>query len=97
MERTSLRGCPEEHCRQSRSYPRGWGRAGPDCAIRIDSTLTKGQILETIHLDGIDIALSKESITTLLAEKRREFNELKGRFDAIGFLGLKKKKPHALL
>ncbi len=55
--------------------PKGWGRAGPDCAIRADSTLTKGQNPETIHLDGIDIALSKESITTLLTEKRREFNE----------------------
>jgi uncharacterized protein len=77
--------------------PKGWGRAGPDCAIRVDSTLTKGQNLETIHLDGIDIALSKESITTLLTEKRREFNELKGRFDAMGLELEKEKAARALL
>ncbi len=65
--------------------PKGWGRAGPDCAIRTDAQLSKGNdMTETIHIDGIDIALSKESITTLLAEKKRELNELRGRLDAIG-------------
>jgi hypothetical protein len=65
--------------------PKGWGRAGPDCAIRTDATLTKGQdVTETIHLDGIDVALTKESIITLLAEKKRAFEELKGRLDAMG-------------
>lgn len=72
--------------------PKGWGRAGPDCAIRTDSTILKGQdVTETIRIDGIDIALSKDSISNLLAEKRRELNELRGRFDAIG-LELEKEK-----
>jgi hypothetical protein len=49
--------------------PKGWGRAGPDCAIRTDSTSAKGQdVTETIRLDGIDIALSKESIGNLLSQ-----------------------------
>lgn len=47
--------------------PKGWGRAGPDCAIRIDSTLSKkADVTDTIRLDGVDIVLSKDSITTLL-------------------------------
>ena len=41
-------------------------------------------MIETIRLDGIDIALSKESISNLLAEKKRELEEMKGRLDAIG-------------
>jgi uncharacterized protein len=77
--------------------PKGWGRAGPDCAIRADSILTKGQILKTIHLDGIDIALSKESITTLLTEKK-DVSSMSSRADLmLSGLSLKKKKPHALL
>jgi hypothetical protein len=65
--------------------PKGWGRAGPDCAIRTDATLTKGHdVTDTIHLDGIDVALTKESIITLLTEKKRAFEELKGRLDAMG-------------
>jgi len=78
--------------------PKGWGRAGPDCSIRTDSTSHKGQdVTETIRIDGIDIALSKESITNLLAEKRRELSELKGRFDAIGLELAKEKAERAAL
>lgn len=72
--------------------PKGWGRAGPDCAIRIDSTSAVGNtVTETIRIDGMDIALSKDSITTLLAEQKREYNELRGHFDALG-LELEKEK-----
>jgi hypothetical protein len=39
----------------------------------------------------MDIALSKDSIMTLLAEQKREYNELRGRFDALG-LELEKEK-----
>ena len=78
--------------------PKGWGRAGPDCAIRTDSNSPKGQdMTETIRIDGIDIALSKDSIATLLAEKKRELNELRGRFDAIGLELEKEKAARALL
>lgn len=78
--------------------PKGWGRAGPDCAIRTDSTSHKGQhVTEILHLDGIDIALNKESITNLLAEKRREFNEVKGRLDAMGLELEKERAARAAL
>jgi uncharacterized protein len=68
--------------------PKGWGRAGPDCAIRKDSnSLNQNQGLphmtETIRLDGVEIPLTKDSMTALLAEKRCQFEELKGRFDAM--------------
>ena len=54
--------------------PKGWGRAGPDCAIRTDSQYpqpTQGivKMTETMRLDGVEMALTAESITTLLAEK----------------------------
>lgn len=39
---------------------------------------------DTIRIDWLDIVLSKESITNLLAEKRRELNELRGRLYAMG-------------
>jgi hypothetical protein len=78
--------------------PKGWGRAGADCSIRTDSTLTKGHnVTETIHLDGIDIPLSKESISNLLTEKKRELDEMKGRFDAIGLELEKEKTARATL
>jgi hypothetical protein len=74
--------------------PKGWGRAGPDCAIRADSNqITKGLLpmSETIRLDGIDVALTADSILALFAEKKRQFQELSGRLDAIG-LELEKEK-----
>jgi len=78
--------------------PKGWGRAGPDCTIRTDSTLVKGHnVTETICIDGIDIALSKESITNFLAEKKRELHEAKGRLDAMGLELEKEKQARALL
>ena len=51
--------------------PKCWGRAGPDCAIRTDSTSAIGNnnMTETIRIDGMDIALSKDSITTLLGNE----------------------------
>ena len=67
--------------------PKGWGRAGPDCAIRTDSPLfTKGKshMSEIIRLDGVDVALTPDSITTLFAEEKRQYQELRGRFDAMG-------------
>lgn len=72
--------------------PKGWGRAGADCAIRTDSTSPEGQkVTETICIDGIEITLSKESITNFLADKKRELNEIRGRLDAMG-LELEKEK-----
>ncbi len=47
---------------------------------------------ETIRLDGEEVALTKDSVTALLAQRRREFEELKGRFDA---MGLELEKAHA--
>jgi uncharacterized protein len=67
--------------------PTGWGRAGADCAIRTDSQPPiQGvkNMTDVIRLDGVDIAFTVESITTLLAEKKRQFEELKGRLDAQG-------------
>ena len=40
--------------------PKGWGRVGPQCAIKTDSK--KETIMETVRLDGHDIALNKEDI-----------------------------------
>lgn len=80
--------------------PQGWGRAGPDCAIRLDkNSLQQGitNMTETIHLDGVDIALTKESILTLLADKKREVNELKGRLDAMGLELAKAQEVNAAL
>ena len=68
--------------------PKGWGRAGPDCAIHSDSknqSLPKEKpMAETIRLDGIDVALSAENIGALYAENKRQVQEYKGRLDAIG-------------
>lgn len=60
--------------------PEGWGRAGAECAIRRDSILLKGQSMtEFISVDGNDIALTKEAVAHLLAEKKREFNEVRAK------------------
>jgi hypothetical protein len=74
--------------------PRGWGRAGPDCAIKTDSSPPPQGIpvmSEVLRIDGVDLALTVDNVTTLLLEKRRQFEELKGRFDAQG-LELEKEK-----
>jgi hypothetical protein len=85
--------------------PKGWGRAGPDCAIRSDSKIyTEGKSMnETFRFDGVDIALTSESVTALLNERKRQYEELRGRFDAAG-MELEKEKvaraalehPHAI-
>lgn len=67
--------------------PRGWGRAGPDCAIRNDSKLISLQgttMNESVRLDGVDVALSPENITNLFAEKQKQYQEVVGRLDAMG-------------
>ena len=74
--------------------PKGWGRAGPDCAIRTDSQqLTQGipNMTEVIRLDGVDVALTPDNIMALFTERKRQYDELRGRFDAIG-LELEKEK-----
>ncbi|MCA9508972.1 MAG: DUF2213 domain-containing protein [Myxococcales bacterium] len=72
--------------------PKGWGRAGPDCAIRTDSQMKQGEnMTEVIRVDGLDVAFTKESISLLLDEKKRQYEELRGRLDAIG-LELEKEK-----
>ena len=65
--------------------PKGWGRAGPDCAIHTDSntTITGPIMSETIRLDGVDVALNIANITNLFSEKQRQYQELAGRFDAL--------------
>jgi hypothetical protein len=66
--------------------PKGWGRAGADCAIRNDSKLIQQQgpsMNETVRLDGVDVALSPENITNLFAEKQKREQELLGRLDAM--------------
>lgn len=67
--------------------PKGWGRAGPDCAIRNDSRTIQPQGLnmsETVRLDGVDVSLSPENITNLFMEKQKLIAELEGRLDAMG-------------
>ena len=67
--------------------PKGWGRAGPDCAIRIDSNdlnYKENPMNETIRFDGIDVALTKDSVTVLFAKRSHDLQEVKGRFDAMG-------------
>ncbi len=66
--------------------PKGWGRAGADCAIRHDSKLIQPQgptMNETVRLDGVDVSLSPENITNLFAEKQKREQELVGRLDAM--------------
>ena len=73
--------------------PTGWGRAGADCTIRTDSkTTTTGTAMsEVIRLDGVDVAMTPDNIKTLFSEQKKQFEELSGRFDAIG-LELEKEK-----
>ena len=52
---------------------------------------------ETIHIDGVEIALSKDSISSLLADKKRELQEIKGRLDAMGLELEKEKQARAAL
>ncbi len=76
--------------------PKGWGRAGPDCSIRTDSQQpksTKGtlEMTEVIRIDGVDVALTTDNVTALIAEKKRQLQEMTGRLDAMG-LELEKEK-----
>ena len=79
--------------------PKGWGRAGPDCAIRTDSqSPSQGKPMnETLRLDGVDVALTPESVTALLNERKRQYEELRGRFDAVGIELEKEKAARAAL
>lgn len=78
--------------------PKGWGRAGPDCSIHTDSKSPIGkEMTDTVRIDGLDIALSKESIGNLFAEKKRELNELRGRLDAMSLELDKEKSARASL
>lgn len=80
--------------------PTGWGRAGADCSIRTDSQQpTQGitTMSDVIRLDGVEVALTAESITTLLAEKKRQYEELRGRLDAMGLELEKEKSARAAL
>ncbi len=80
--------------------PKGWGRAGADCSIRTDSqTPTQGNLkmTEVIRLDGVDIALTPDVIGALLSERKRQYEELRGRFDAIGLELEKEKAARAAL
>lgn len=66
--------------------PKGWGRAGSDCAIRNDSnTLLEVKAMsEIVRLDGVDVALTPDNITTLFAEQKKQLLEMTGRLDAVG-------------
>lgn len=51
--------------------PKGWGRAGPDCAIQIDSRnpqLAEKPMTETIRLDGVDVAFTTDNVSALYVE-----------------------------
>lgn len=68
--------------------PKGWGRAGAECAIRTDShklLSTEGisKLSETVRLDGVDVLLAPESIIALFEQRKRQYSELKGRLDAM--------------
>jgi hypothetical protein len=73
--------------------PKGWGRAGPDCAIRNDSQkITTGtRMTELIRLDGVDVPMTPDDIKALLVERKSQVEELRGRLDAMG-LELEKEK-----
>lgn len=73
--------------------PRGWGRAGPDCAIKTDSQSPKGNsaMSEIVRLDGVDVPLTKDGVIALFSEKERQYEEMLGRLDAIS-LELEKEK-----
>lgn len=68
--------------------PKGWGRAGPDCSIHTDSKQRPPSkdipMIETLRLDGVDIALTADSISALFAERKRQMQEQAGRLDAMG-------------
>jgi hypothetical protein len=73
--------------------PKGWGRAGPDCAIRNDSQQIKTgtSMSELIRLDGVEVAMTPDAIKALFAERKSQVEELRGRLDAMG-LELEKEK-----
>ncbi len=80
--------------------PKGWGRAGPDCAIRIDSqTPTQGNFVmtEVVRFDGIEVPLTADSVVALLSEKKRQLQEIAGRLDAMGLKLEKEKAARAAL
>lgn len=52
---------------------------------------------EVIRLDGVDIALTPDAIGALLSERKRQYEELRGRFDAIGLELEKEKAARAAL
>jgi hypothetical protein len=67
--------------------PKGWGRAGADCSIRTDSQTQlqeKLPMTEIMRFDGVEIALTRDSISTLLIEQKRQLEEMRGRLDAMG-------------
>ena len=77
--------------------PKGWGRAGPDCAIHIDSKTKEKPMTETLRLDGVDVALTAESVSALLAEKKKQIQEYQGRLDAMGLELEKERQARAAL
>ena len=52
---------------------------------------------EIIRLDGVDVALTPDNITSLLTERKRQYEELRGRLDAIGLELEKEKATRAAL
>jgi hypothetical protein len=82
--------------------PKGWGRAGADCSIRTDShkpQLHEGRLKlsETVRLDGVDVLLAPESITAHFEQRKRQYSELMGRFDALEQELTEEKKARAEL
>lgn len=80
--------------------PKGWGRAGPDCAIRIDSqTSIQGNstMTEVIRFDGVEVALTADSVIALLSERKHQLQEITGRLDAMGLELDKEKAARAAL
>lgn len=80
--------------------PKDWGRAGADCSIRTDSQTPKQgkpHMSETIRLEGVDIAPTQDAIGALMSERKRQYEELLGRFDALGLELEKEKTKRAAL
>ena len=52
---------------------------------------------ETVRLDGVDVVLTPDTIIALFNEKKRQYEELRGRFDAMGLELEREKAARAAL
>ena len=64
--------------------PKGWGRAGSDCAIKSDSKISKEVNMSQItNLDSPNLLLKPQTTATPILEHENQLQVLQGRLDAM--------------